>query len=197
MTLPLDDQKIKQSLQEGDRAAFSDMFRTYFPSMFHYGMRIIPHEVSVEEAIHDIFLYLLEHPDKAATIDSMKAYLFVSLKRRLIRNRKKTLHVIHLEGAEVPDMMIFSPEDFMIAAETNEDRSRTLADSLNLLSLRQREAIYLRYYNNLSTQEMAALMEISPQTVLNTLHKAIKKLREEFKTLPTFFLAFISFLVVR
>ncbi len=68
------------------------------------------------------------------------------------------------------------------AVETNERRDvlrATLAD----LPDRQREAVTLRYFEDLSVEETAAAMECAPGTVKATVHQALRKLREKLRQL--------------
>ncbi|MEM8523267.1 MAG: sigma-70 family RNA polymerase sigma factor [Bacteroidota bacterium] len=65
--------------------------------------------------------------------------------------------------------------------EEEAQKHHLLEQVLNELPTRQREVIYLKYYNNLSSKEIAEVMEISQQGVLNTLYKAFKKLRSNIK----------------
>jgi RNA polymerase sigma factor (sigma-70 family) len=48
---------------------------------------------------------------------------------------------------------------------------------LNNLSRRQREVIYLRYYDDLTYEEISQVMGLNYQSVMNHLHKALKALR--------------------
>jgi RNA polymerase sigma factor (sigma-70 family) len=82
---------------------------------------------------------------------------------------------------------LFVEADFHL----EEDQQRqSLAKALNSLPWQQREAIYLRYYNNLSTREIAEIMGIANQTVLNTLYLALKKIKNSF-TLPELVITFL------
>ena len=49
---------------------------------------------------------------------------------------------------------------------------------LNQLPARQREALYLRYHQQLDIDEIARLMQINPQSASNLLHRGIKHIRE-------------------
>lgn len=68
------------------------------------------------------------------------------------------------------------------AVETNERRDMlrsTLAD----LPDRQREAVVLRYFEDLSVEETAAAMECAPGTVKATVHQALRRLKEKLRQL--------------
>jgi RNA polymerase sigma factor (sigma-70 family) len=57
---------------------------------------------------------------------------------------------------------------------------------LNKLPNRQKEAIYLKYYSGLKATEISEIMGINYQSVVNTLHKAIKSLKQEISIIKLF-----------
>ena len=71
------------------------------------------------------------------------------------------------------------PESLIIASENHQIKLDLLQSAINRLPERQKEAVYLRYYNNLSGQEIAEIMNINHQSVRSTLAKALNNLREE------------------
>ena len=55
---------------------------------------------------------------------------------------------------------------------------RKVADAMQSLSSRQREIVYLKFYENLEYQEIADLLTLNYQSVVNHVHRAIVKLRK-------------------
>lgn len=129
----------------------------------------------VEECIQELFLYLYEARDRLSDPENVKAYLFTAMRRRILEKLKagKLRLLPHL--AVDPDIQ-FSAEDLLIRNEGEQFVQEQLHRALNELPIRQKEAVYLRYFNGLNTQEIAEVMGVSNQTVLNTLHQALKKL---------------------
>ena len=80
-------------------------------------------------------------------------------------------------------MFEFSSEELKIKQEFTAIRLALLTKLLNALSLREKEVVYLKYYSGLKTTEIAEVMEISYQSVLNTLQKAFVKLRKNIENL--------------
>lgn len=66
--------------------------------------------------------------------------------------------------------------------EMNERRD-LLRSTLAQLPDRQREAVVLRYFEDLSVEETAAAMECAPGTVKASVHQALRKLREKLRQL--------------
>ena len=73
----------------------------------------------------------------------------------------------------------FTPEEIMTHQESETFKNKNISILLNKLPKRQKEAIYLKYYSGLNTHDIANIMELNYQSAANTIHKAIKNLREE------------------
>lgn len=163
---------------EGDTNAFSTLFKSYYSPLHNYGLKISGNPSHTEDCLQSFFVYLYQNRSNLGTIIHIKSYLFVSYRRALLKHLKKerkfTTYDEVLENAGV---FTFSPEELMVEQEFSKVRVHTLTQLLNNLSTREREAIYLKYYSGLSTNEITEVMNISYQSVLNTLQKGFTKLR--------------------
>jgi RNA polymerase sigma factor (sigma-70 family) len=172
------DVELFAAIREGDKKALSVLFLRYYDFLKHYGLRIAPSPELVEECIQEMFLYIFEAYGRLGDVKQVKAYLFHSLRRRIIdkltreRRQKEA-------GRELPVLTAiqFSGEDLRMLEESQQHIQQALAQALNELPWRQKEAIYLRYYNGLRTKEIAEIMGVANQTILNTLYQALIKIR--------------------
>ena len=69
----------------------------------------------------------------------------------------------------------------MIDAEARKIQSEHLQRCIKALTRRQREALFLRFFNDLSYHEVAAIMEIRVDSVYNIISKAIDILRRKMR----------------
>ena len=76
----------------------------------------------------------------------------------------------------------FSIEQVIVEKQVSEEKAIKLRKVLSLLSKRQKEIIYLKYYQYLDHGQIAELMNISRQSVYNLLHEVIHKLRSLWHT---------------
>lgn len=173
------DNELFRAIRDGDQEALSVLFLRYYDFLRHYGLRIVPFPELVEECIQELFIYLFEAYGRLGDVNQVKAYLFRSLRRRLIekRTREHRQKELRIQFPIHTDIQ-FSEEDLSIQAENQAHIQHALAQALNDLPWRQREAIYLRYFNGLRTKEIAEIMGVANQTILNTLHQALKKIRK-------------------
>lgn len=173
----LSDTELFDMVRMGDKKALSTLFVRYFDQLYHFGCRITPQEILVEESIQELFIYIFESHTRLSKVQNVKAYLFRSFQRRLLLLLNKERKSANIEGIDLhQEEFFFLPEDFLLEES---QQSKSLAEVLNDLSWQQREAIYLRYFNNLSTKEIAEVMGLANQTVLNTLYIALKKVRKK------------------
>jgi len=86
----------------------------------------------------------------------------------------------------------FSPsqEDALIEEEWETERNKKVRNSLHSLTKRQREAIYLKFFNQLSYHEVAAIMDLHVDSVYNLISKSIDLLRKRLKGDAVFLVVF-------
>jgi len=173
------DSNLFGRLKDGDKNALSELYLKYFDHLMHYGIRIVPNKFLVEECIQEMFMYIFEAGARLGNIKNAKAYLFSALRRRVLEKVKseRKLKKSEVQLFERTDIQ-FSVDEISFLNEPHGCKIEALQQSLNNLPWRQREAIYLRYYNALSTNEIAEVMGAANQTILNTLYQALKKLRK-------------------
>ncbi len=180
MKYPIEDQLWQQFLA-GNGQAFSALFLKYRPLLLHYGIKLCQSEVRAEECIQDLFCYLFENKNKLSQIRQLKPYLFVAYRRRMLQSQKTNRLLLSTDNPASDLAIQFSQEEIMIEHEMQSSEQRRLWQMLNELPARQREVVYLKYYQGLDTDEIAASMDITHQGVLNALYKAFKKLRKALK----------------
>lgn len=174
----LSDKALWDLLKKGDLQAFSILFKAFYPLLHSYGLKISKNNVQLtEDCLQDFFVYIYERRENLADLDSIRPYLYASFRRRLLLDIKKSLKLTSLEDYKID--FVFSKEELLIAQETKAFKNENLSVIINKLPTRQKEVLFLKYNKDLSISEIAKVMKINYQSVVNMLHKATKKLREE------------------
>jgi RNA polymerase sigma factor (sigma-70 family) len=168
------DKELWSRLIHGEEEALASIYNTYFPSLYKYGMKILGESGVIQDCIHDLFVTLWFSREKLSETDSIKYYLFASLKRRIVRHsRPGLLHRLLETATSAP-----SVEQTIIEEQSSQERSRKLEKVIKKLPRRQKEILYLRYYEGLSTQETADIMALSIDSTYVLLSKALNYLRK-------------------
>jgi RNA polymerase sigma factor (sigma-70 family) len=184
-----ENQLLWKSFLEGNKEAIGTIFLLFHDDLYRYGLKLSGNASLVEDSMQDLFLQLWKNRQNLKPIDNLKPYLFKSFRNHVIDNLELCNPVIHIESDfEHPFEVTFSHEDFIIRQQVSEENLLKITDALNNLSSRQREAIYLRFFEELDFETIAVIMDMNVQSVRNTLHRALQALRN-LMSLELFLLA--------
>ena len=188
MNTGFSDNDLWESFKKGDSDSFGLIFRRFYPPLYNYGCKITSDTNLLEDTIQELFTELWQNKSQTQVL-SVKAYLLKALKYKLFKQlkNKKSFTV------DVPEDIHFeiSYETFKIAAEDEEIKAKKVLSSLEQISNRQKEIIYLKFYLDLSYEEISEIMQINYQAARNLLYQAVKSLKKILQvTLP--FIAFFK-----
>jgi RNA polymerase sigma factor (sigma-70 family) len=158
----------------------ADMIKQHYSSMYSYGMHFVNNESLVKDCIQDVFVNLWKNRRSGEEITYMKAYLLTALRRRLIRvmAQHKVRHLAaEKQMNEDAFHAEFTVEDLIIDKQLKEEQAQKLRHILSQLPSRQKEVIYLVYYQQMEMAEVAKLMGIQVQSVYNLLHETLRKIK--------------------
>lgn len=176
---PRTDQQLWQQFQAGEEEAFPILFLRYHPLLFRYGLSLSQDSELAEECIQNLLCYLYEKRTQLTNVNHIKGYLFASFRRRVLRALKDEGRYQPLENmVEATIGTQATEEENIIEREESGLRRHKLSELLDSLPSRQREVIFLKYFDGLDTEEITQVMGISHQGVLNVLYKAHKNMRK-------------------
>ena len=173
-------QKIWSSKEGKERLL--DLYQQYYADLYAYGLRICNNQEMTRDAIHDLFIQVWEGKINLSSVQSTKPYLLKSLRYILIDALKIKGKISNLSTEEVYEYVL-SEEDVVIDAELSQENKIKLKEAILKLPAKQKEVIYLRYYEGLDYSEIAEVTETKNQSVRNTMSKALAELRKYFSFL--------------
>lgn len=172
-------------IREGDNKAFSELYNTYADSLYGYGMKIAGDSEMVEDMIQNVFIKLFERSRSLTCPDSIKVYLYASLKHTILNELQKARPVTvpldeGIGGHGAYDFQLeIDPCSRLEQDEEEQERQQVLQDILDGLDGKQREIIYLRFYKGMSTDEVAAIFNTNNQQIYKATSRIIKRLKEK------------------
>jgi RNA polymerase sigma factor (sigma-70 family) len=179
--------------KEGDREAFAEIYQQHILQLITYGLRLCPDQDLLKDQIQELFVELWQYRKNLSPARSVKFYLFKALRYKLVRVEKN--RYLSQQSARMAlrlDNPLEDPiETSIIENESRASRVASLRQAMRSLSLRQQEAIQLRYFQGFTHDQIAELMDLNYQSVSNLLHRALSRLKEVFKipVLPLVLLA--------
>ena len=159
------DDALMARLQDGDRAAFEQLFLEYRDPVWRFFRRRVADAGRAEELSQDTFLSLLSGAGRFEGRGSCRSYLFGIAYNLLMDWRRRSRS--------------FEPLDSDThAANPNPDTAIWVQDALRRLEPEEREILMLREYEQLSYQEMADVLALPVNTVRSRLFRARAAMRD-------------------
>lgn len=173
----LPEKTVWDHFRNGSEEAYSFIYITFFPVLYNYGRQFTHDTALVKDALQDLFIHLWKRKEHLSPTDSIKFYLLAATRRRIIKLTGK-LNV--LSGNTDPEVfgMVMPIEAQIIADQNAKEQVLRVREAVNRLTPKQREVIFLMFYENLSHEQIAKILSLETKTIYNLLYKAIKGLKE-------------------
>jgi len=176
----MDDTDLIQRCQSGDAHACADLYERWCGSVYRLAYGIVRQEQDAEEVMQDAFVYALSRlgnydPHKSA----FRTWLYtITISRSRNKLRRKRLPTVELnewsESEAERGEAARPPEDL---AEMQAERTRVWA-ALGRLSPKLREAVVLRYFENLTYPEIGDILQVPVKTIQSRVRLAHKELEK-------------------
>ncbi|KVV14167.1 RNA polymerase sigma factor [Flavobacterium sp. TAB 87] len=181
-TLTVDDLTIWSNMKEGDENAFSLLFKKYYAELVRYGNSLCAFDDKVQDCVQDVFTDVWIYRKSVSEDIVVKAYLLSCVRKRIAKLYQKDKIFRHVSTIDTLKFLFdFSIEHQLISDETTATKVLHLNTLLNNLPSRQREALYLRYHQGLSVDQIAEMLDVNYQSANNLIFRAIQKLRKDWK----------------
>ncbi|MEM9674797.1 MAG: sigma-70 family RNA polymerase sigma factor [Bacteroidota bacterium] len=169
--------ELWQDFKSGDAASFALIYQKFFPILFSQGLRTCHDTEIVKDCIQDLFVYIWNHRSTLSDTNSIKYYLWVALKRRIYRAMTQQQN----SSPEEIQLLAITEEGTdqqLITEEINQEKKEQVYRALQALTKRQRQAVQLKFFENLKNEEIAERMSIRIEAVYNLISKSLILLRK-------------------
>lgn len=171
------DNILWKKLKSGEKSALAQIYAEHAAVMLKYGRRFSPDGQLVEDCVQDLFIELWNNREGLGMTDSIRKYLLLSLRRKIIR-RVSTSRYSANEPEEGSFEAVFDIEQEIIGGEIDAERQKRLKGALEGLTKRQQEILYLKYYTDLDYHDIGEIMDLNYQSARNLAFRALEALRE-------------------
>jgi RNA polymerase sigma factor (sigma-70 family) len=168
--------KLAEQLRDGNEEALFSLMTVYYNDLYRYGLKLTADSNLTRDIIQQFIVHIWENRSKIMAAEHVEAYLLVSFKRFLIRELQK-ISSQNLYVLKASDDWEHPYEDYLIIEQEKELVRKKLDQAMECLSPRQKELLRLRYYDQMSFEQIALETSLSIRTVYNKLHEALKRLR--------------------
>ncbi len=168
-----------QALKRGNKQALEAIYREHAAALLKYGARFVPDQQLVEDCLQDLFIDLWRKKENLGDTDSIKRYLFVALRRKIIRQLERShKRIASEEPQEYQFQAEISIDEQLIQKELGQEQAQKLQLAMKNLSKRQQEAVYLKFFAGLDYQAICEIMGVNYQSVRNLVSNALKAMRK-------------------
>jgi len=168
--------RLLKLIDKGSETAFNEFYEAYVTFVLQIATQILSDQIEAEDITHEIFLEVYEKPRQYKPHrGSIKAWLAVKTRSRCIdRLRKKQPVLIHkLEQLDTADAI--KTEQSVL----NQIEKETILRALEQLPAKQREVIYLAYFENKTQVELAESLDRPLGTIKSLVRYGLKNLRKQ------------------
>jgi RNA polymerase sigma-70 factor, ECF subfamily len=162
----------------GDAEAWGELYREYAPAIFRFCRRTMPTREDAEDATMEVFMKLRGKLSQYDTTRSFSAWIYRVaanhcwdiLRRRRIRQDKET--------EDVESLPLEHPEPSQLEKLIEQRSSEEVRKALEKMSARARMALVMRYYSDMSYDEIADALGVRRAFVGVVLLRARHELRQ-------------------
>lgn len=171
------EEELWRAVLKGDNYANEYLYSSYVQQMFNYGLKFGCEKDVIEDCVQEVFVNIIQKRKSLARVVNIKLYLFKSLRLEIWRMIKKDrLQSFPSEPEFLSDYII---DDKIIEDEIQMIRVNEITKVIDELPKRQKEAIYLRYYEGMSYQEISEIMQTEQNSSYKIIYKAIDTLYQK------------------
>jgi len=176
-----------ERLKQGDPGVLEDLYNTCYIGLINYGIRLTGDRELSNDCITQVLLRLWDKRATLPPIHHFYSYLLTCLRRELLmelRSKGKRAAFYHSHSWDESDQEP-SYEDHLVHLQGQAGLKNRLVKALSQLTAREKELLRLKFFENLDYDTIAMRCNITKRTAYNTLHGAIRTLREHLAETPS------------
>jgi RNA polymerase sigma-70 factor (ECF subfamily) len=171
---------LTEALRAGDVSAFEAVFQDYRKMVFKTAYLMTGRKEEAEDILQEVFVSVWRsrntfNPEKG----KLTTWIYrITVNQCLSRRRRKKLSLLSLEEKNInlPDTKPAKQPEEILVTRLEYER---LVKAMNVLDSRHRSVLILRYFNDLSYDEIAQVVGIPLGTVKSRVSQALRSLRTQ------------------
>jgi len=177
-----DDKQLMHDIAARDESALSSLFDRYAGLTFAVGRRVLENSDEAEDTLLEVFWEIWDHAGRyTASRSAPRTYLMVLTRSRAIDRKRRLVgraNLIERLNDQSPSRTEQAVEDFQPqqVAVKLEDRSLVI-NALKSLSVPQRQAVKMAYFDDLSHRQIAEQLDVPLGTIKTRVRAGLGQLR--------------------
>lgn len=169
-----------QFIGDGNMDALSRIYLHYYDLLFTYGLKHGADKQIVEDSIQNVFMNVIKFRKSIGEVHNLPGYLVSTFRRQLFLDmnmKKKTMISEHLPEEQFD---FFKSQDQDTSdSEQLEQLHVTIQQCVGNLTAKQQEILFLRFENEMTYEDISAMLNISVDSCYKSVYRSIKKIRSD------------------
>ena len=166
----LSDEDLMELYRQGDQHAFDELYKRYERKAYGYLQKRIQDPQAVSDIFQSAFLKLHKSKHQFNSIFMFAPWLFTVIKTSLLDWQKNSENkIVRIEM-----------DDNLVVENSSLQRPTIDKRDISQLPRDQRSAVEMRYFEDLSFEEIAERLETSPANVRKLVSRGVSNLRSIF-----------------
>ena len=166
--------RLIAQIEGGDRHAFAQLYRAYFPRLARFLDRMTRNPGLIEEIINDTLLVVWQKADSFNHSSRVSTWIFAIAYRKALKAIRALDEPVEADADAAPGADSMEPD----IALSLQQLQYNVAQALDTLPHVQRTVVNLAYYHGMGYEEIAAIMDCPVNTVKTRMFNARTRLRE-------------------
>jgi RNA polymerase sigma factor (sigma-70 family) len=172
---------IWEEFRKGDKGAFQKMYNAFLDKLFAYGSKLTSNTSVVEDSIQELFLEMYTHRKNLSETDNLEYYLLKGLRRIIFHRLRKENRFHSLEDDNTAAQNIVFEIEENTPVDFKEEKIERVKRLLSALSPKNREILYLKFYQGLSYHQIGEMLKIKPDSVKKQVYRVMSGLKDHVK----------------
>lgn len=155
---------------------FKIFYQRFYSSLYHFAIHLIGNPNDAAEIVNDVFLNVWHKRNNLKLDESLKPYLFRSVKNSCINYHKK-IKPIHTDLDQTKQTSMFTADGPLL----DKEQQNRLVNLLDSLPPKCKQVFIMSRIDELSYKEIAELLDLSIKTVEAQMSKALKIFRKNLR----------------
>ncbi len=167
---------MKKKAKEEVFMKYEELFKHYYTMVYRLSLLLLKNKQDAEDAAMTIFLRVMEVNPDFADDDHTRAWLITVTRNYCKDIKRSSWHKCRTDFEELPEQPV---EPFV---EQFDKQESLLFEIFQSLPKKQREVVYLYYFEDYSVKEISQLLSRNESTVQSQLFAARKRMKKQFST---------------
>ncbi|MVT07660.1 RNA polymerase sigma factor [Chitinophaga tropicalis] len=182
MCAKLDLEEVVTAFRQGDKEAFQQLHKVFFPELFRFCKNLLENEQEAEDIASDTMFKLYQKRKDFTSVYAIRAFLYISARNSCMSYFRKSKRAHTHKMKILPTLPVEQTTEDILDGLYYEALRTLLHNYLKQLPEKQQEVIDLLFIQDHSLQEVADKMSVTVSAIKQHRHRALHRLREILKS---------------